>query len=218
VPVTIRVLIADDQAMVRTGFRMVLAGEPDIAVVGEVAGGEEAVRKASELRPDVTLMDIRMPGLDGIEATRLLAGRHVAQPLRVVVVTTFDTDENVYTALRAGAVGFLLKDAKPSLLVDAVRTAALGESLISPTVLVRLLRQWSAGAGRAHARTVESLTRREVEIVRAVARGHTNGEVAAELGVSLATVKTHLMAAQRKIGARNRTETAIWAWENGHVR
>lgn len=214
----IRVLIADDQAMVRTGFRMILADEPDIDVVGEAADGEEAVRRASELRPDVTLMDIRMPGLDGIEATRLLAGKHVAEPLRVVVVTTFDSDENVYTALRAGAVGFLLKDSMPPLLVDAVRTAVLGESLISPTVLARLLRQWSAGSDHRSAPSPESLTPREVQVARAVARGLTNTEVSTELGVSLATVKTHLATAQRKIGARNRTETAIWAWENGHVR
>jgi DNA-binding NarL/FixJ family response regulator len=216
--VTIRVLIADDQAMVRTGFRMILAGEPDIDVVGEAADGEEAVRRASGLRPDVTLMDIRMPGLDGIEATRLLAGKHVAEPLRVVVVTTFDSDENVYTALRAGAVGFLLKDSMPPLLVDAVRTAVLGESLISPSVLARLLRQWSAGSRRRSAPSSELLTPREVEIARAVAHGRANAEIAAELGISLATVKTHLAAVQRKIGARNRTETAIWAWENGHVR
>jgi DNA-binding NarL/FixJ family response regulator len=216
--VTIRVLIADDQAMVRTGFRMVLAGEPDIDVVGEAADGEEAVRRASELRPDVTLMDIRMPGLDGIEATRLLAGKHVADPLRVVVVTTFDSDENVYTALRAGAVGFLLKDAMPPLLVDAVRTAVLGESLISPTVLARLLRHWSAGSGHRSGPSAESLTPREVEVASAVARGRANTEIATELGISLAAVRTHLTAVQRKIGARNRTETAIWAWENGHVR
>lgn len=214
----IRVLIADDQAMVRTGFRMVLAGEPDIDVVGEAADGEEAVRRASELRPDVTLMDIRMPGLDGIEATRLLAGRHVSEPLRVVVVTTFDSDENVYTALRAGAVGFLLKDSMPPLLVDAVRTAVLGESLISPTVLARLLRQWSAGSGHQSGPSAEPLTPREMEIARAVARGLANAELAAELGISPAAVRTHLAAVQRKIGARNRTETAIWAWENGHVR
>jgi len=216
--VAVRVLIADDQPMVRTGFRMVLAGEPDIDVVGEAADGEEAVRRASELRPDVTLMDIRMPGLDGIEATRLLAGKHVADPLRVVVVTTFDTDENVYTALQAGAVGFLLKDAMPPLLVAAVRTAVAGDSLISPTVLARLLRQWSARSGHPPTSSEESLGPREVEIARAVARGLTDAELAAELGISLVAVKTRLAGVQRKIGARNRTETAIWAWENGHVR
>jgi DNA-binding NarL/FixJ family response regulator len=215
---TIRVLIADDQAMVRNGFRMILSGEPDIEVVGEAADGEEAVRLATELRPDVTLMDIRMPGLDGIEATRLLAGRNVSDPLRVVVVTTYDSDENVYTALRAGAIGFLLKDAKPPLLVDAVRTAVLGESLITPTVLARLLRQWSADAPHRPSAPAEPLTPRELDIVRAVTRGRTNAEIAAELTISMATVKTHLASAQRKVGARNRTEIAIWAWENDRMR
>jgi DNA-binding NarL/FixJ family response regulator len=216
--VVIRVLIADDHAMVRTGFRMILGGEPDIEVVGEAADGEEAVRRASELRPDVTLMDIRMPGLDGIEATRLLAGKHVADPLRIVVVTTFDSDENVYTALQAGAVGFLLKDAMPALLVDAVRTAVLGDTLISPIVLARLLGQWSAESGHPPIPSAESLTPREMEITRAVSRGLTNAEVATELDISPATVKTHLAGVQRKLGTRNRTETALWAWENGHMR
>jgi DNA-binding NarL/FixJ family response regulator len=169
-------------------------------------------------------------GLDGIEATRILAGPAVPDPLRIVVVTTYDTDQNVYTALRAGAVGFLLKDAGPSLLIDAVRQAHLGESLISPAVLLRLLRHWSAGpAGRSvhsgHSRApagprgpaVDPLTVRERDIVREVARGRTNAELAAELAISISTVKTHLGGIQRKLGVRNRTEIAIWAWENGYV-
>jgi DNA-binding NarL/FixJ family response regulator len=220
---TIRVLLADDQETVRAGFRMILDSEPDIEVVGEAADGETAVRQATALRPDVAVMDIRMPGLDGIEATRLLAGPTVPDPLRIVVVTTYDTDENVYTALRAGAVGFLLKDAGPSLLIDAVRQAHLGESLISPVVLLRLLRHWSAGpAGsggpaRSGGPVADPLTVRERDIVREVARGRTNAELAAELAISVSTVKTHLGGIQRKLGARNRTEIAIWAFENGYV-
>jgi DNA-binding NarL/FixJ family response regulator len=212
--VSIKVLIADDQALVRTGFRIILEGEPDVDVVGEAADGEAAVRQASQLRPDVALMDINMPGLNGIEATRLLAGRTVDNPIRVVVVTTYDTDENVYMALRAGAVGFLLKDAGPGLLVHAVRTAYHGDGLITPSVLTRLLRHWSGGAPRP---ADESLTPRELDIVRAVARGMTNAELGDRLSISISTVKTHLAAVQRKIGARNRTEIAIWAWENHHV-
>jgi DNA-binding NarL/FixJ family response regulator len=215
---TIRVLIADDQAMIRTGFRMILQSEPDIEVVGEASDGESAVRQAIELRPDVTVMDIRMPGLDGIEATRLLAGRHVADPLRVVVVTTYDTDENVYLALRAGAIGFLVKDSRPPLLIHAVRTAFQGESLISPAVLIRLLSRWSGEPPDRPAAPREPLTPRELDIVRAVARGLTNAELAAELSISLSTVKTHLAGAQRKLGVRNRTEIAIWAWESKRVR
>ena len=211
----IKVLIADDQSLVRSSFRIILEGEPDIDVVGEAADGEATVRQVSQLRPDVALMDINMPGLDGIEATRLLAGRSVDNPIRIVVVTTYDTDENVYMALRAGAVGFLLKDAGASLLVHAVRTAYHGDGLITPSVLTRLLRHWSGSAPQP---ADESLTPRELDIVRAVARGMTNAELGERLVISISTVKTHLAAVQRKIGARNRTEIAIWAWENGHVR
>jgi DNA-binding NarL/FixJ family response regulator len=212
--VSIKVLIADDQALVRTGFRIILQGEPDVDVVGEAADGESAVHQASQLRPDVALMDINMPGLNGIEATRLLAGRAVDNPIRVVVVTTYDTDENVYLALRAGAVGFLLKDAGPGLLVHAVRTAYHGDGLITPSVLTRLLQHWSGAAPQP---VDESLTPRELDIVRAVARGMTNAELGDRLSISISTVKTHLAAVQRKIGARNRTEIAIWAWENHYV-
>ncbi len=211
----IRVLVADDQAMVRAGFRLILDSEPDLEVVGEAADGEEAVRLARELRPDVTLMDIRMPRVDGLQATHLLAGPGVVDPLRVVVVTTFDLDENVHAALRAGACGFLLKDAGPRLLVEAVHAAAHGESLVSPSVTTRLLAHFTA-AGRSTARPpAEPLTGRELDVVRCVARGRTNAEIAEDLVVSLSTVKTHLSAAQRKLGARNRTEVAVWAWESG---
>jgi DNA-binding NarL/FixJ family response regulator len=212
--VTIRILLADDQRMVRTGFRFMLDAEDDITVVGEAGDGVEAVRLARELRPDVTLMDIRMPGVDGLEATRRLAGPGVEDPLRVVVVTTFDLDEYVHEALTGGAVGFLLKDAGPALLVEAVRAGARGDALVSPSVTVRLLRHFAAARPPAPPQD-GVLTAREHDIVRAVARGLTNGEVAEELFVTVSTVKTHLASVQSKLGARNRVEVAAWAYRNG---
>ena len=212
---TIRVLVADDQEMVRAGFAMILSAQPDLEVVAQCADGVEALEAARRLRPDVALLDIRMPRLDGLEVTRLLAGPGVPDPVRVVVVTTFDLDEYVHAALRGGAVGFLLKDAGPALLVEAVRAAAAGESLISPAVTVRLLQQLSAPATARAPR--EPLTPRERDVVRLVARGLTNHEVAAELFVSLGTVKAHLGSVQAKLGARNRVEVAAWAWEAGEV-
>ncbi|HEU5470473.1 MAG TPA: response regulator transcription factor [Actinophytocola sp.] len=210
----IRVLIADDQEMVRTGFRTILAEQDDIEVVADVADGAEAVRRARKLRPDVCLLDIRMPGMDGLDATRALAGPGVADPLRVVVVTTFDLDEYVHRALSNGASGFLLKDAGPALLTEAVRAAARGDALVSPRITVRLLRHF-ARTGGATDRPAEPLTGRELDVARAVARGLTNGEVGTELYLSLSTVKTHLAAVQVKIGARNRVEVAAWAWRTG---
>ncbi|MEV1085505.1 response regulator transcription factor [Streptomyces sp. NPDC050211] len=218
----IRVLIADDQDMVRTGFRFFLDAQPDIAVVAEAADGEEAVALARRVRPDVCLLDIRMPKLDGLEATRLLAGPEVADPMRVVVVTTFDLDEYVYGALRGGACGFLLKDSGPTLLAEAVRAAAAGDSLVSPSVTVRLLKHVTATPEpTAPPRAVplpEPLTDRELDVVRLVALGRTNAEIAAELYVSLSTVKTHLSSIQLKLNARNRVEIAAWAWQSGQVR
>jgi DNA-binding NarL/FixJ family response regulator len=218
----IRVLIADDQEMIRTGFRFFLGAQPGITVVAEAADGEAAVRLAREVRPDVCLLDIRMPKLDGLEATRLLAGPGVADPLRVVVVTTFDLDEYVYGALNGGACGFLLKDSGPSLLAEAVRAAAVGDSLVSPSVTVRLLKHVTAASrtpasSSPTAQPQELLTQRELEVVRLVALGHTNAEIAASMYVSLSTVKTHLASIQLKLAARNRVEIAAWAWRTGNA-
>lgn len=212
----IRVLIADDQPVVRTGLRLLLDAQPDIEVVGTAGDGREAVRLARELRPDVGLFDIRMPILDGIEATRVLAGE-AADPLAIVVITTFDLDEYVYAALKAGARGFLLKDAGPALLADAVRAAAAGDALIDPSVTVRLLQVFAASGAASVARPNEPLTPREEEVLRAVARGRTNAEIAAELFVSLGTVKAHLASIMLKLGARNRVEVAMWAYETRRV-
>ncbi|MCY7342647.1 MAG: response regulator transcription factor [Pseudonocardia sp.] len=210
-----RVVLADDQEMVRTGFRLILSAEDGIEVVGEAGTGVDAVALARRLEPDVVLMDIRMPELDGLEATRQLMA-DLRSP-RIVVVTTFDLDEYVYGALRAGACGFLLKDAGPRLLVEAVRAAAAGDALVSPSVTVRLLAHLAARLS-AHTALADPLSRRELDVVRAVARGRTNAEIGAELFVSLSTVKTHLTNVQSKLGARNRVEIAAWAWEHGLVR
>jgi len=212
--VTLRVLLADDQGMVRSGFRLILESQPGITVAAEAQDGTQAVSLAQKLRPDVCLVDIRMPGLDGIEVTRALAGPGVADPLRVVIVTTFDTDEYVYGALRAGAVGFLLKDAGPALLIEAVRAASAGDALISPSVTVRLLQQIASIRRPAAAGAENQLSERELEIARSVARGRTNQEIAAELFISLSTVKTHITRIQNKLSVRNRVEIAAWSWEN----
>ncbi|WP_086821876.1 response regulator transcription factor [Allokutzneria sp. NRRL B-24872] len=212
---TIRVLIADDQDMVRIGFRMILENEDDIEVVADVRDGISAVSKARELRPDVCLMDIRMPGLDGLEVTRQLCGPGVTDPIKVVVVTTFDLDEYVHTALANGASGFLLKDAGPALLVEAVRAAERGDALISPQITVRMLEHFNKPAVSVADKPHEALTERELDVVRAVARGLTNTEIGAELFLSLSTVKTHLASVQSKLGARNRVEIASWAWRSG---
>jgi DNA-binding NarL/FixJ family response regulator len=208
---TTRALVADDQAMVRHGFRLILESQPDITIAAEAPDGTQAVALARELRPDVCLIDIRMPGMDGIEVTRALAGPDVPDPLRVVIVTTYDTDEFVYGALQAGAVGFLLKDAGPTLLIEAVRAAAGGDALISPSITVRLLQHLTP----AHRRTAAiPLSQRELDIALSIAKGRTNQEIAAELFISLSTVKTHITRVQGKLGVRNRVEIAAWVWQN----
>ncbi|MEH3034172.1 MAG: response regulator transcription factor [Aeromicrobium erythreum] len=214
---TVRVLVADDQPIVRTGLTMLLDAQTDIEVVGAAADGREAVRLARELRPDVALLDVRMPVMDGIEATRRLAGPDVDDPLPVVVITTFDLDEHVYGALRAGARGFLLKDAGPALLTQAIHAAAAGDALIAPSVTLRLLETF-AGSNRPAARSpIEPLTLREEEVLVTVARGRTNDEIAAELHITTSTVKAHLASLMRKLAARNRVEVAMWAHETGRV-
>ena len=215
---SVRVLIADDQELVRTGLRMILDAQPDIEVVGVASDGAGAVALARRLRPDVCLIDIRMPVMDGLEATRELAGPTVAYPIPVVVITTFDLDEHVFAALRAGARGFLLKDAGPVLLADAVRAAARGDALIDPAVTVRLIEAFADSAPQRTARATSPLTDREEDVVAAVARGLSNGEIGRELHISLGTVKTHIASIMTKIGARNRVELAIWAHEGGRSR
>ena len=215
---SIRVLLADDQAMIRGGLRLILADQPDIEVVAEAADGTEAIRLARQLRPDVSLVDIRMPGKDGIEVTRAIAGPGVPDPLRVVIVTTFDLDEYVYDALRAGAVGFVLKGASPALLAEAVRAAHAGDALISPQVTLRLLRHVAPAKSPAARQPVAPLSEREIEVVRAIAKGSTNTEIAADLFISLSTVKSHLASIHNKLGVRNRVEIAGWAWETGLVQ
>ena len=216
---TIRVLVADDQDIVRAGLTMILDAQPDIEVVGEAADGREAVALARELRPDVCLFDIRMPGMDGIEATRLLAGPQVNDPLVVVVITTFDLDEYVHGALKAGARGFLLKDAGPDLLTQAVHAAAEGDALIAPRITARLLAAFAGTrVGEPLAQPLEPLTSREEEILIPVAQGWTNHEIADDLHISISTVKTHLASLMRKLNARNRVEIAMWAHETGRLR
>jgi DNA-binding NarL/FixJ family response regulator len=216
---TIRVVVADDQLLVRTGLTMILNAQPGIEVVGEATDGLEAVAMARELRPDVCLFDIRMPGIDGVEATRQLAGPGVENPMAIVVITTFDLDEYVHGALKAGARGFLLKDAGPELLVQAIHAAANGDALISPDITRRLLNTL-AGLERASppAQPIEPLTEREEQVLLTVARGRTNAEIADELHITLSTVKTHVGALMNKLGARNRVEVAMWAYETGRVK
>lgn len=208
---SLRVLVADDQEIVRTGLAMILGAQDGIEVVATAVDGQDAVEQARDLRPDVCLLDIRMPRLNGIEATRALAGPDVADPLAVVVVTTFDLDEYVYGALLAGARGFLLKDCGPELLTHAVRAAADGGSLIAPSVTTRLLKGFATRDAPAEPHS--ALTDREEQVLVAVARGLTNHEVAAELYISLSTVKTHLGSLMTKLGVRNRVELALWAYQ-----
>jgi DNA-binding NarL/FixJ family response regulator len=209
-----RIVIADDQEAIRHAFRLVLDSQPDMTVVGEAADGQAAIDTARHLRPDIVLADIRMPRLDGLEVTRQLAGPGVADPIRVIVVTTFDLDEYVHAALGNGACGFLLKRSGPTLLIEAIRAAMAGDILISPQLTVRLLRQ--LGPARSQPSLAgEALTARELDVVRLVADGRTNSEIAEELYISAGTVKNHLASIQRKVHARNRVGIAAWAWNTG---
>jgi DNA-binding NarL/FixJ family response regulator len=214
---TIRVLIADDQTLVRSGFRMILRAEPDIDVVGEAADGAEAVALARELDPDVVLMDVRMPNLDGIEATRRIIDASEHAP-RVLVLTTFDLDEYVYEALRAGASGFLLKDAPEEQLVSGIRIVAGGASLFAPTVTRRLIERFASAAPPAPARALGDLTPRELEVLRLVARGLSNAEIAAELVLSEHTAKTHVAHILDKLDLRDRVQAVVLAYESGIAR
>ncbi|MGH8776964.1 MAG: response regulator [Jiangellaceae bacterium] len=216
---TVRVLIADDQSIVQAGLRVILDTQPGIEVVGQAADGREAVALARELRPDVCLFDIRMPVLDGVEATRLLAGPDVEDPLAVVVITTFDTDAHVHGALKAGARGFLLKGIRSEQIIEALHAAVHGDALIDPGVTARLLAAFSAsGPSSAPAQPLEALTEREEEVLLTVARGLTNVEISAELHISIGTVKFHLASLMTKLGTRNRVELVIWAYETRRVR
>jgi DNA-binding NarL/FixJ family response regulator len=216
---TIRVIIADDQSIVRAGLSTILNGQPDIEVIGQAADGREAVALARELRPDVCLLDIRMPNLDGIEATRLLAGPGINDPIAVVVITTFDTDEYIHGALKAGARGFLLKGTAPDQLIQAIHAAVQGDALIDPGVTARLLSTFSNSTLAAGpVQPVEALTEREEEVLLTVARGKTNTEIGEELHISISTVKFHLASLMTKLAARNRVELAMWAYETKRVR
>jgi DNA-binding NarL/FixJ family response regulator len=212
--VSVRVLIADDQALVRTGFRKILESEPDLEVVGEAGDGAEAIERVTVLRPDVVLMDIRMPHVDGLEATRRLAGR-----TRVLILTTFDIDEYVYEALRAGASGFLLKDAPADQLITGIRVVARGDSLLAPAVTRRLIEQFARRPlPSARPATVAELTARELEVLRLLARGLSNAEIAHELIIGDATVKTHVARLLQKLGLRDRVQAVVLAYESGLVQ
>jgi DNA-binding NarL/FixJ family response regulator len=215
--VNIRVLICDDQALVRAGFRAILGSRPAIEVVGEAENGAEAVALAERRRPDVILMDIRMPVLDGVEATRRLVEE--GSPARILVLTTFDLDEYVHAAIRAGASGFLLKDVTPAKLVEAIRIVAGGDALLAPSVTRRLLERFAATlpAGARSSEVLGQLTPRETEVLRLLAGGLSNAEIASELVLSEATVKTHISSLLRKLGLRDRVQAVILAYETGLV-
>lgn len=214
----ITVALVDDQQLVRSGFRMILEVETDIEVVGEAADGVEGVRLAKRERPDVVLMDIQMPQMDGLEATRIIAG--MEDPPRVIILTTFEQDDYVFTALRNGASGFLLKNAPPEQLVDAVRVVAGGESLLAPSVTRRIIEEFARhpAAGRVVPSLPDPLTDRELEVLGLVARGRSNSEIAEDLFVGEATVKTHVSNVFLKLGVRDRVQAVVWAYENGLAR
>jgi DNA-binding NarL/FixJ family response regulator len=215
---TLGVLIADDQALMRAGFRMILEAEPDLEVVGEAATGREAVAEAGRRRPDVVLMDVRMPEMNGIEATRRLLDGN--DHTKVVMLTTFDMDEYVFEALRAGASGFLVKDVQPEQLVAGIRSVASGDSLLAPSVTRRLIREFvrrPPDALRPPPPELSRLTARELEVLRMMARGRSNAEIATEFFVSEATVKTHVAHLLAKLGVRDRVQAVVFAYESGLV-
>lgn len=214
---SIEVVLADDQAMVRAGFRMILESEPDIAVVGEAEDGEQAVAAAQRLRPDLVLMDIQMPGVDGLEATRRITAR-AELDTRVVILTTFERDDYVFDALRSGASGFLLKNAPPEELVHAARVVAQGNALLSPSVTRRIIEQFAERPARAVARPeLDRLTDREQEVLRLLASGRSNAELASELFVGEGTIKTHVSNVLTKLGVRDRVQAVVFAYESGLV-
>ena len=216
----LRVLIADDQALVRAGFRMILDAEDDLEIVGEAVDGSQAVGLARELRPDVVLMDIRMPEMDGIEATRLITGADGEGMPRVLMLTTFDLNEYVYEALRAGASGFLLKDTPPEQLAQGIRVIAAGEALLAPAITKRLIQEFASGRPvetPSPPASFEDLTARELEVFKLIARGLSNAEIAAELIVSETTVKTHVARLLMKLGLRDRVQAVVLAYESGIV-
>lgn len=215
---TTRVVIADDQAMIRAGFRMILEAEPDLTVVAEAGTGLEAIERTAETQPDVVLMDVRMPELDGIAATRRILGDPGRQP-RILILTTFDLDAYVYDALRAGASGFLLKEAPPEQLIAAVRTIAAGDALLAPSVTRRMIERFISDAPPGPpSPALQTLTAREREVLGLVARALSNAEIATELFVSEATVKTHLARVLMKLDLRDRVQAVVYAYENGVVR
>jgi DNA-binding NarL/FixJ family response regulator len=215
----IRVVLADDQALVRAGFRSLLDSQEDIEVVGEAGDGEEAVRLAQELTPDVVLMDIRMPGTDGLAATRRIASDDRLADVRIVILTTFGLDDYVFDAIRSGASGFLVKDTEPAELIQAVRVVAVGDALLSPSVTRQLLLEFATRAKEPQASAgLDELTEREREIVALVAEGLSNQEIAQRLYVSPATAKTHVSRAMTKLGARDRAQLVVMAYESGLVR
>ena len=214
---TVRVVIADDQELIRTGFRMILSAEPDIEVVAEAATGEDAITVTRKLRPDVVLMDIQMPDLDGIEATRRILADLEAKP-RILILTTFDLDEYVYDAIRAGASGFLLKDVPAHQLIAGIRTVGEGDALLAPSITRRLIEQFAAPTTPvATVPGIDDLTPRELEVFRLLATGMSNGEIATELVVGETTIKTHVTRILMKLGVRDRVQAVVRAYEAGLV-
>jgi DNA-binding NarL/FixJ family response regulator len=216
--VSIRVAIADDHTLVRAGFRSLIEAEPGLAVVGEAADGAEVIELARTAQPDVVLMDIRMPGTDGVTATSQITGEvTVGRPVRVLILTTFDLDEYVYAALRAGASGFLLKDTPPAELLAAIRIVAAGDALLAPSVTRKLIREFARQSPASPRRALDVLTDREQEVLVLVARGLSNAEIATELFISLGTVKTHVSSMLTKLDARDRAQLIVVAYESGFV-